>query len=174
MVQQIQILRPGSNKIPVMLQNLSCQAVKLKKGVKVAHMMAGNVVPPMLTPKMDENIPERDAVNTPKSNLPRNPPENDDNRLKKCFINLDLSGIVSWTEKQQQSVRDLLLEYQHLFAMNLSELGMTSLVQHDIKLDNPALFKEHYHRIPPHQHDEVKKHLQEMMEIRAICKSTSL
>ena len=57
--------------------------------------------------------------------------------------------------------------------MNLSELGKTSLVQHDMKLDNLTLFKEHYCRIPLHQYEEVKKHLQEMIEIGAICKSTS-
>ena len=51
--------------------------------------------------------------------------------------------------------------------MNLSELGKTSLVQYDIKLDNPTPFKEHYQRIPPHQYEEVKKHLQEMMVIGA-------
>ena len=33
-VQQIQILRPGSNKIPVVLQNLSCRVLKIKKGTK--------------------------------------------------------------------------------------------------------------------------------------------
>ena len=64
------------------------------------------------------------------------------------------------------------MEYQHLFAINLSELGKTSLVQHDIKLDDSTPFKEHYW-IPPHQYEEVKKHLQEMMEIGAIWKSTS-
>ena len=57
--------------------------------------------------------------------------------------------------------------------MNLSELGKTSLVQHDIKLGNPTPFKEHYHRTPLHQYDEVKKHLHEMLDIGAICKSTS-
>ena len=55
--------------------------------------------------------------------------------------------------------------------MNLSEFGKTSLVQHDIKLDDTTSFKEHYQRISPHQYEEVKKHLQEMMEIGAICKS---
>ena len=65
------------------------------------------------------------------------------------------------------------MEYQHLFAMNLSELGQTSLVQHDTKLDSPTPFKECYCRIPPHQYDQVKKHLQEMLEIGTIHKSTS-
>ena len=62
----------------------------------------------------------------------------------KNFESLNLDGIESWDEQQQQSVRDLLAEYQHLFALNLSELGKTSLVQHDIKLDDMTPFKEHY------------------------------
>ena len=57
--------------------------------------------------------------------------------------------------------------------MNLSELGKTSLVQHDIKLGEPTPFKECYQRIHLHQYEEVKKHLQEMIEIGAICRSTS-
>ena len=68
---------------------------------------------------------------------------------------------------------DLLIEYQHPFVMNQSELGRTSLVQHDIKLDDPTPFKEHYQRFFPHQYEEVKKHLQEMIEIGAIHISTS-
>ena len=65
------------------------------------------------------------------------------------------------------------MEFQHLFVMSLSELGKTSLVQHDIKLDDMTPFKECYQRLPPHQYEEVKKHLQEMLEIGAICRSTS-
>ena len=86
---------------------------------------------------------------------------------------MNLDGIESWTEQQQQSVRNHLMEYQHLFAMSLSELGKTSLVQHYIKLDDSTPFKKCYQRIPPHQYEEVKKHLQEMIEIGAICRSTS-
>ena len=52
--------------------------------------------------------------------------------------------------------------------LNLSELGKTSLVQHDIKLDDVTPFKERYSRIPPHQYEDIKKHLQEMLEIGAI------
>ena len=64
-------------------------------------------------------------------------------------------------------------EYQHLFALNLKELGKTSLVQHEIKLSDKTPFKERYSRIPPHQYEEVKKHLQEMLDIGAIHRSTS-
>ena len=131
------------------------------------------MVPSMVAPQPDENVPRKVAGNPPKSDLLRNLPKGDGNRLWKLFESLNLNGIESWNEQQQQSVRNLLTEYQHLFAMNLSELGKTSLVQHDIKLDDSTPFKEHYWRIPPHQYEEVKKHLQEMIEIGAICKSTS-
>ena len=60
----------------------------------------------------------------------------------------------------------LIKEYQHLFALTLNELGKTCLVQHDIKLDDETPFKERYQRIPPHQYEEVKKHLQEMLDNR--------
>ena len=61
-------------------------------------MMAGNVVSSRLALNLDENVPKGAAGNIPQSNLPRNPPENDGNRLKEPFKNLDLSGIELWTE----------------------------------------------------------------------------
>ena len=37
--QQIWVLKPGSNKIAVMIRNLSCRTLKLKKGMKIAHVV---------------------------------------------------------------------------------------------------------------------------------------
>ena len=53
------------------------------------------------------------------------------------------------------------------------ELGKTSLVKHAIKLNDHQPFKERYRRIPPHQFEEVRKHLQEMEDIGAIRRSSS-
>ena len=63
-----------------------------------------------------------------KCNLLKNLPKGNDSRLKKHFESLNLEDIESWEEQQQQSGRDLIMEYEHLFAMNLSELSKTSLV----------------------------------------------
>ena len=52
-------------------------------------------------------------------------------------------------------------------------MGKTSLVQHEIQLTDKTPFKERYRRIPPHQYEEVRKHLQEMLDIGAIHRSTS-
>ena len=47
-VQQIQTLKPGPNKIPVVLRNLSCRALKVKTGMKIADVEASNIVPTMV------------------------------------------------------------------------------------------------------------------------------
>ena len=148
-IQQTQTLKPVSNKIPIVLQNLSCRTLKIKKETKIAYVETSNIVPTLVPSQLSENIPEKVAGNSLKNNLLENLPKENRGRLEKLHESLNLQGIESWTEQQQQSARSLIMEYQHLFAMNLSELGKTSLVQHDIKLDDMTPFKEHYQRIAP-------------------------
>ena len=57
--------------------------------------------------------------------------------------------------------------------MDSMDLGKTDLIQHHIELTDYTPIKDRYHRIPPHQYDEVHKHLREMLEIGAIRKSNS-
>ena len=140
--QQIQVLKPGSNKIPVVLRNLSCRTLKLKKGMKLPHVEASRIVSLVVNSRMSENILEKDAGNAPKSNLLKNVPEAKEERIKEILESLNLQSIESWNEQQQQSARALIMEYQHLFALTLNELAKTSLVQGDIKLDDETPFKE--------------------------------
>ena len=141
-VHQLQILKPGLDRIPVVLQNLSSRTLKLKKGTNVTHAEASQVVPSLDSSPVQENMYGNVAGNTPESNQPENSFGEDDSRFSKILEKLDLKGIESWDEQQQQSVRKLLKEYQHLFALNLKELGKTSQVQHDIKLSDKTPFKE--------------------------------
>ena len=46
-------------------------------------------------------------------------------------------------------------------------------IKHEIKLDNETPFKDHYHHIPPHQFEEVQKHLQDVLDIGASRHSCS-
>ena len=140
--QQVQVLKPRSNKVPVVLWNLSCRTLKIKKGMKIAHVEASNVVPSFVSSQVFKNVPKKVTGNSPKITLLENLPKGNGGRLTKILESLNLQGIESWTEQQQQSARGLIKEYQHLFALNLSELGKTSLVQHDIKLDDMTPFKE--------------------------------
>ena len=172
-VHQLQILKPRSDRIPVILGNLSGRTLKLKKETNVAHVEASQVVPPLDSFVIQENTYGKATGNIPEDSQSENSFGKGDDRLSKILEKLDLNGIESWTEQRQQSVRKLLKEYKHLFALNLKELGKTSLVQHEIQLSDKTPFKERYRRIPSHQYEKVRKHLQEMLDIEAICRSTS-
>ena len=54
--QQMHVLKPGSNKIPVVIRNLSCRTMKLNKGTKIAHVEASSIVPPMVSSQISKNI----------------------------------------------------------------------------------------------------------------------
>ena len=135
-VQQIQTLKPGSNKILVALRNLSYRTLKVRKGMKIVHVEASNIVPTMVKQRLSENMLEKEAGNVPKSTLLERVPKAKEERIEKILGSLDLQGIESWNGQQQQSARSLIREYQHLFALTLNELGKTSLVQHYIKLSD--------------------------------------
>ena len=127
--------------------------------MNVAHVEASQVIPSLGEPAEEEKVYGNSSSKIPMGE--------GNERMTKIVQQLDLRGIESWMEQQQNLVSKLLKEYQHLFALSLSELGRTSLVQHEINLSDSRPFKERYWRIPPHQYEEVQKHLQEMLAIGA-------
>ena len=60
-----------------------------------------------------------------------------------------------------------------IFSKNDLDLGKTDKVKYKIKLTDPVPFKERHRKIPPSQYEEVRKHLQEMLDIGAIRPSDS-
>ena len=61
-------------------------------------MEASNVVPPLVVPQLNENIPKRVTGNAPKGNLLGNLPKENGSRLPKLYESLNLDGIESWDE----------------------------------------------------------------------------
>ena len=58
-VSQLQILKPGLDRIPIILQNLTSRTLKLTKGMNVAHVEASQVVPPFKDPLEKEEYVEK-------------------------------------------------------------------------------------------------------------------
>ena len=73
----------------------------------------------------------------------------------------------------QQEAQDLIWQYACIFSQNDLDLGKTSIVKHSIKVNDPTPFKEQYRCIPPGMYDEVKVHIQEMLDAGAISPSNS-
>ena len=87
---------------------------------------------------------------------------------------LDLQSITEWPESEQKQARELLHKWEYLFVHNDLALGKTALIKHKIQLTDQTLFKEHYQCILPHMYDHMRAHIQEMLDIGAICKLHSL
>ena len=81
----IQVLKTGSNKIPVVLRNLSCRTLKLKKGTKIFRVKASSVAPTMVSHRMSENMLEKEAGNSPKSTLLETVPKAKEERIEKSL-----------------------------------------------------------------------------------------
>ena len=182
-------MKPGSSRANVVLRNLSSKPVYMKKGAVVAQVQAANAVPPMLQARCaaserEDGINEKRAASerassrSSKGNVNINSNQNKDvkpssERLDKLFSKVDLSGSEEWSEENQAKLRALFVKYHDIFALDDLELGKTNMVKHKIILDDPKPFRERYRRIPPHQYQEVKDHLKQMLEIGAIRKSKS-
>ena len=115
---------------------------------------------------MNRELTKGSVLENEKMNLDENSkwPQPTPERLNELFTKLDLTVITDWPEDLQQQVHELMTEYQHLFALDDLELGKTSMVKHEIKLSNPVPFKDRYRCIPPHEFDEVRNHLRDMLK----------
>ena len=75
---------------------------------------------------------------------------------------------VEWLESEQKQARELLVKWEHLFTHSDLDLGKTALTKHKIKLTDQMPFKECYRCIPHHMYDDMRAHIHEMLDIRAI------
>lgn len=77
------------------------------------------------------------------------------------------------THSQQARAKDFLNNWKHIFSCGPTDLGCTTLVEHEIKLSDPTPFKEAHRRIPPGMYEEVREHLKDMLDTGAVRESNS-
>ena len=149
-------LHPGSSRVPISLHNMSTHAVEIPAKMVVGLVIPANQVPMVVHPTRTA----KEATINPSKGW--------------VMEALDLQGLKEWPESEQKQARELLLKWEHLFAHNDLDLGKTALIKYKIRLTDQTPFKERYRCIPPHMYDDVRAHIQEMLDIGAICKSHSL
>ena len=187
-VRSYSFIKPISNKVAVGVRNLTSKQVVLKAGTIIGRIEAANAVPPMLAPKLENELEGemnlnlksieigKEQATTSNMNSTATLPEKcklTQEETDLLMSKIDLSGTKDWKPEEQEEARNLILEYGSLFALKDMDLGRTDKVKHSIKLDDYMPSKERYRHIPPHQYEEVKQHLKEMLEIGAISKSKS-
>ena len=84
-----------------------------------------------------------------------------------------LERLKTWLPKLAAKATRLLLEYQDIFSLEPHEIGCTDITEHDIELLDYEPFKERFRRIAPPLVEEVRQHIQEMLDRGAIHPSQS-
>ena len=92
---------------------------------------------------------------------------------KILFEKLKLSGLKSWMEENKNKALNLLAEYHDIFALEDGEMGCTKAAEHKIEVMDPRPFKERPRNIPSGLLEEVKEHLDHMLDVGAIKPSKS-
>ena len=89
------------------------------------------------------------------------------------FKKLELSGLESLTEENKERALNSLAEYHDIFALEDGEMGCPEAGKHKIKMTDPKPFKERLRDIPSGLLEEVKDHLDHMLDVGVIKPSKS-
>ena len=148
------ILEPGSNRVAVGLKNISAKAITVPSRTVMGRLQQARMVPDYKASKFKQGPTGGEGGSW-------------------ILDQLNLEGLESWTGEQQQSAKDLLVDSADVFSQSDLDLGKCNIIKHAIKITDPQPFKERYRRIPPHFYEEVKNHLQEMVEMGEIRRNFS-
>ena len=89
------------------------------------------------------------------------------------FKKSELPGLKSWTEENKERALNLLAEYHDIFALEDGEMGCTEATKHKIEVTDPKPFKERLSNILSGLLEEVKDHLDHMLNVGVIKPSKS-
>ena len=141
------MLSMGSNRVAVVLRNNTRDWIEIRKGMPVARMVATNQVPRVIDTIFAERPKEQPTLTEAE-------------RQVMLLDKLDLSGLEAWPMEWAEKAHSLLWGYHDIFSLEKHDMGHTNVTKHKIVLKVPDTppFKEHFHRIPPPQLDEVREH----------------
>ena len=164
-------LKDGSRALSVVLRNGTSKPMHLTAGQLIGCIVAANAIPDLIpSPELEAKLAEDGQKVTPLT------AEQRQILLMEVWgKNGSLGKLDSWPKETIQKAKRLLMEFQHIFSFEEGEIGCMDAAKHVIELlegqDEP--FKERFRRNVLHQVEEVREHLQEMLDGGAIHPSQS-
>ena len=158
----------SNSKTDVQLYNTKDHPIVLSKGTAVARMVAANEVP--ATVVADGTVGALQTCRWAKEGCTG---LSVGERRKVLSKKLKLLGLKSWMEENKDKALNLLAEYHDIFMLEDGEMGGTEVAEHKIEVMDPRPFKERLRNIPSGLLDEMKEHLDHMLDMGAIKPSKS-
>ncbi|KAK3106295.1 hypothetical protein FSP39_017215 [Pinctada imbricata] len=137
-----------SDTIPVLISNMSTKTVTINPKELVCDVQPVNL----------ENLPVKSTTATSSSS----------DAIDQMNIPRD-----ELTSTQLSQVNSLLHDFQDILSTGDRDIGHNEAVKHRIELSNEIPFKQRYRKIPPSMIDEVREHIQQLLEGNIIRKSHS-
>ena len=164
-------LLPGSQNVSVVLRNLTGKPVHFAVGRCVARVVAANMIPEAKTSadflqKLEELEPSPDQK---KLTIP----ERQELLLELLRKDGRLDKLKTWPPDLALEFERMLLEHHNIFSLDKNEIGCTDTAEHVIELLDTEPFKERFRCIAPPLVEEVREHIQEMLDGGAIRPSQS-
>ena len=159
-------LFPGkaTHRIGIEVANFSNRVITIPAKATLCELHQASVLP--VKPEVRDIGPVQQPKTTTSTNQT-------DGLAKEDFLNLFPSFGESLSERQMSDMTQLLFEWKSIFATDKLDLGHHKEVKHRIVLKDNTPFKERHFRIPPNMVEEVRQHIQEMLDMGVIRKSES-
>ena len=163
-----ELVSPTDGNVPVRLFNPTNQSVTVYKGARVGHAE--------IMDDLDSACVSTVSVSET-SLTPDIQPPSQTQRSQMQVVAKALNEVVqncqnlSPVEKEQ--LYQLLLAYSDIFGTQQSDLGRTDCIRHKIDTGNAAPIRQRTRRLAPHQHQEAKKLVEEMLHKDVIQPSSS-
>ena len=143
----------------------------LTAGWLVGCIVAANLLPDVVaSPELEAKI-----VKDGEPEAPLTTEQRQELLMKVLEENGSLGKLDGWKKETALKAKRLLMEFHQIFSLEKNKIGCTDTTEHVIQLlseqDKP--FKERFRRIAPHEVEEVRQHIQEMLDGGAIWPSQS-
>ena len=140
-------LEPGSQRVAVVVRNMTSRPIHLAKGKIVARIQAANLVPeatpsPELLKKLEADSP---ATDKPQLTVK----ERQELLLAALKKDSGVDRLKDWPPALAAKAIRLLLEFHYIFSLEPNEIGCTDATEHTIELLNDEPFKERFRWITP-------------------------
>ena len=163
-------MNPGSRTVHLVLRNGTSRPIKMSAGRKVGRVVTVNIIPKAeASPELLRQLGMEDRAKEPKMTIPERQAE----LIKILEKDGGLDMLKDWPEDDARRTHRLLMEYHDMFSLDKNEMGCTDATEHVIKLTKSESLKERFRRIAPPLVEEVREHIQEMLDGGAIRPSNS-
>ena len=167
-------LKDGSQNLSTVVRNGTAKPIHLASGRIVGRVVAANAVPDaIISPELEEKLAKEDEEKP----TPMTVEQQQELLMRVLSENGSIGKLdgPGWSPQTALKAKCLLMEFHHMFSLEPNEMGCIDTAEHTIKLltgeDEP--FKERFRWIAPHEVEEVRQHIQEMLDGGAIRPSQS-